>query len=330
MGSEGDLPRVSAVVTAHDRTAFLAEAVRSALASGADEILVVRNFGGAIAGCEGRYRDLRCDAPETAEKEARGLEAASGEVVGFLDDDDLWEPTKVARLRALFGPRPDLVYYCHGHRPVDAAGRPVEASHPELVDKDAARFSTWDREDFEQLVRTVWPGNNSSTVVRRAWGVGWLPWLRETGWSVDMFWLVAALLGGRGFEIGPDPLTRLRLHERNMSQTRGSDRADFRRRHGEASERFARSTSVLARLASERTGPDSSMSRYLRERAAGYRFFADLESGASPRRSALRALRAGAGRTDRAVWGSAIITIVAPTGARRLLYRSSQRRWGLR
>jgi len=329
MGDSGSSPRVSAVVTAHTRTTFLSAAVQSALESGADEVVVVRNFAGPIPGCEGQYRDVQCAAPETNEKQARGLEASTGEVVGFLDDDDLWEPSKVAHLRTLFGGRPELVYYNHGHRPVDESGHPVIARHRELAGKDPGAFPAWDGQDFETFVHRIWPGTHSSTVVRKAWAVEWLPAFRQAGWTADMFWLVAALLSRRPMEIGAEPLTLLRLHQQNMSQTRGAAPEEFRRRHQETSERFARSTAVLAQLAAQRAGPSASVTRYLAQRAEGYRFFACLEAGAQPRRSALRALRRGPGLADRGVWGTAMVALVTPAGARRLLFRSSLRRWAL-
>jgi hypothetical protein len=322
-------PRISAVVTAHDRVEFLPSAVRSALDGGADEVIVVRNFEGPIAGCEGRYRDVFCPASETNEKEARGLELAQGEVVGFLDDDDLWDPGKIPRIRDLFGPDPDLVYWCHAQRTVDAVGRPVNATHREFADKRPERFSRWDGANFEELVRTIWPGNNSSTVVRRAWAADWLSSFREAGWSADLFWLVAALLSPRHVQISPEALTSLRLHTANMSQTRGATRAEFRLRHRTNCERFARSTGALARLAAERTGPASSMTTYLTRTAEGFRFFADLEAGAHPRRAAARAIGRGAARRDRGVLITALTTLVSPEAARRLLFRSGRRRWGL-
>jgi hypothetical protein len=320
---------VSAVVTAHDRKEFLSDAVRSAVASGADEVLVVRNFAGPIEGFEGRYRDLPCSNEETGVKEAVGLEAATGDVVAFLDDDDMWDAAKVPHLRELFGGDPALVYYCHGQLPVDAAGRPVQAYHREWSQKQPQRFAAWDGRDFETLFREIWPGNNSSTVVRRAWGLEWAAALREAGWGADRFWITAALLDQHPIRLEDTPLTRLRLHALNMSQTRGASPEEFRRRHATASARFARSYETLARIAAERAGPASPLARHVARAAVAFRFFADLEDGRHPRASAWSALRRGPGWSDRAVLASALIALFSPSLARRMLFRSSLRRWQL-
>jgi Glycosyl transferase family 2 len=322
-------PTVSAVVTAHDRRAFLPEAVASALASGADEVVVVRNFSGPIDGVEGRYRDVPCAAEETGVKEAVGLEAAVGEVVAFLDDDDTWDPAKVPHVRELFGGEPALVYYCHDQVPVDRSGRPAEARHREWARTDPARFAKWDGRDLRTLFREIWPGNNSSTVVRRRWGISWTAALREAGWAADRFWVAAALIDHRPMRLEDAPLTRLRLHDQNMSQARSASPEEFRRRHAVASARFARSFRTLARIASERGGPDSPIARHFGESAAAFGFFADLENDVRPRRAALSVLRRGPGWIDRAVLGSALLALASPGLARRLLYRSSLRRWKL-
>jgi len=322
-------PTVSAVILAHDRRGFLADAVASARAAGADEIVVVRNFSDPISGLEGPIRDLRCDVPETGAKHAVGVSAATGDLVAFLDDDDLWEPSKVARLRAVWPATPGLVYLNHTQRPIDAQGRPGTAHHPELAGREPGRFPSWDRSDFPDLADRIWPGNGSSTVVRRDWALSWLPSLREVGWSADTFWLVAAVLDGRPMAILDEPLTRLRLHDLNMSHARSVTPEEFRARHRQQSERFARAFEGLARLAATRVGPDASIARYLTERAVGFRFFADLESGTHPRRSAAHAIaRGGAGR-DPGAARTAWVALGSPALARRLLYRSHRRRWGL-
>lgn len=329
-GITGSAPRVSAVVTAHDRREFLSEAVRSAIDAGADEVLVVRNFGGPITGSEGRYRDVYCADTETNAKESMGLELSTGEVVAFLDDDDLWDPTKVARVRDWFARDPALVYACHDQQSVDADGRPVTAEHREYSARDPSRFASWDGEDLGRLVREAWPGNNSSTVVRRSWGLSVLPAFRRAGWGADLFWLSIAVLHRERIFLSPERLTRLRLHGENMSHSRGATPEGFRARHAVSCERFARSLDVLRAEAAERRGVGASVTRFLDETAVGYRFLADLETGRRPRTSALHALRAGPGLRDRGVTLAAWMTLASPALARRALYRSSLRRWNLR
>ena len=320
---------MTAVVTAHDRRTFLPEAVASALASGADEVVVVRNFPGPIAGVEGRYRDVQCPAAETGVKEATGLESATGDIVAFLDDDDTWDLAKVPRVRQVFGEDPALVYYGHAQTPMDRSGKPVAARHREWARTDPRRFAAWDGRDLPAFFREVWPGNNSSTVILRSWGREWSDALKEAGWAADRFWVSAALIDRRPMRLEDSALTHLRLHQENMSQTRGASPEEFRIRHATASDRFARSCRTLARIADERRGPSSPEARYFRQSAVGYGFFADLETGHRPRSAALRALRHGPGRGDGALLATALIAVVSPALARRLLYRSSRRRWRL-
>ena len=322
-------PPVTAVVSGHDRRAYLAEAVASALASGANEVVVVRNFSGPLEGLEGRYRDLECFDAETGVKQAIGAEAAAGDLVAFLDDDDLWDPAKVPHLREVFGADPGLVYYCHGQVVVDSRGCPAVAQHPEFAERDPGLFPQWDSNDIEGLFGRIWPGNNSSTVVRREWALRWTPALREAGWGADRFWMTSALLDRAGVRLEATPLTKLRLHEQNMSQPRSGSPTEFRSRHATSSARFARSCRVLARIARERGPAAAALARYFGEKAEGFAFFADLESGTHPRASAISAIRRGPGWGDRAVTGSALIALVSPALARRLLYLSSRRRWAL-
>ena len=328
-GSAVSFPKVTAVITAHDRVAFLPRAVRSALQSGADEVIVVRNYSSPIEGCEGQYRDILCTVPDTGEKQCRGIEAAAGDIVAILDDDDLWTPEKVPRVRAVFSEDPTLVYWCHAQTPIDADDRPTQAGHRELAATHPERFPQWDGKDFTDLVRNIWPGNSSSTSLRRTWALEWVAAAREAGWSADLFWLFAAVLSGRRLLITPETLTRLRLHAQNMSHARASTPEEFRERHRIGCERFARANGTMARLSAARTGPDSPMTRYLAHATEGFRFFAALEGGNRPRRAAARALGTGAGRGDRGVLLTALVTLLSPGLARRILYRSSLRRWRL-
>jgi len=316
----------SAVVTAHDRRTYLAEAVRSAIEAGTDEVIVVRNFSGPIEGCEGRYRDVPCAAAETNEKEARGLETASGDLVGFLDDDDVWDPGKGAQVREVFASGSDRIYYCHSYTPIDEHGAVVTERHPELEARRPDGPVDGTTDDFVRLIGR-WPGNNSSTVVRRAWALGTLELVRAAGWAADLTWLATAALSGRTYHIGPERLTRLRLHLAHMSHSASASPAEFRAQHQLSSERFARSADALARAAVARSGAGSAIARYLEERAVGLHFFADLEAGRRARRAALASLAHGPGWSDRGLTGAALVALGSPALARSLLYRASRRRW---
>jgi len=102
---------VSVVIATHNRRRMLAQALRSALAQRDVDLEVVVVENGSTDGTPDWLRSLRDPRvrPIISERPlggtgARnaGLQAAEGEWVGFLDDDDLWAPGKLrAQLDAL-------------------------------------------------------------------------------------------------------------------------------------------------------------------------------------------------------------------------------------
>ena len=102
-------PRVSVVVRTRDRPALLAEALAS-LAEGAyrrAEVVLV-NDGGERPEVPAGYPlpVVRVDLPESRGRAAAaqaGVEAATGDYVAFLDDDDLAAPEHLATLAGLVG-----------------------------------------------------------------------------------------------------------------------------------------------------------------------------------------------------------------------------------
>ncbi len=109
----GDVnPAISVIVPTYNRAASLVEAVRSALGQSLSplEVLVCddgstdasREAVAALA--DGRVRWLDCGrSGRPAPPRNRGLEAARGEWVAFLDDDDVWHPNKLEVQAARLG-----------------------------------------------------------------------------------------------------------------------------------------------------------------------------------------------------------------------------------
>jgi glycosyltransferase involved in cell wall biosynthesis len=113
-------PRVSIVIPTRDRAALVVEAVESVLRQTFRDFEVLVCDDGSsddtadrIAAFGASVRFLKLDAAgRPGAPRNRGVEAARGELVAFLDDDDLWEPEKLMRqIEALErAPHADLAY----------------------------------------------------------------------------------------------------------------------------------------------------------------------------------------------------------------------------
>jgi glycosyltransferase involved in cell wall biosynthesis len=96
--------RISVIIPTRNRRAFLREAIASVLAQTVpvQEIIVVDD--GSTDGTADQFhntqhpvRYIHQSPAGPAAARNRGLEAARGEFIGFLDDDDLWPPQKTAQ-----------------------------------------------------------------------------------------------------------------------------------------------------------------------------------------------------------------------------------------
>lgn len=132
--ADADPPLVTALITTYNRPSFLREAVESVRRQTYEnvELVVVDDHSDTPAEetlsdvSDDGFERLRCVRHETnrGANAARntGIEAASGEFVAFLDDDDVWLPEKleaqVARLEEL-GEEYALVYGATRHRDME-------------------------------------------------------------------------------------------------------------------------------------------------------------------------------------------------------------------
>jgi hypothetical protein len=292
---------VSAVVVAHDpgRASMLRDAVASAARSGADEIIVVRPYAGPIESWEGRYKDVRTTDPTLAGKQADGVDAATGDVVAFLDDDDLWKPEKVGVLRERFEARPDLILLNHAYDQIDVQGRPLGPGTPA-----EGRWTL-----------------SSSLALRRAWAVQHTAVARDAGWQADETWVFMADIDQpSGVEVIDRSLTLWRYHEANVSRSHRTTPGEFRAAHARLYPRWVRAETAMLGYARSRSAPESTpaVARH-RRRLAQFTFLAALETN-SDVRAAARTLRANPD-TDPALRRLAAIAQISPGLARYALFR---------
>ena len=206
------MSHVSCIIPAFNAERYLAAAVASVLAQtrAAVEILVVDDGStdatAAVAESLGApVRVLRQANAGPAAARNHGVQASSGELLAFLDADDLWEPTKLAMQIERFEARPELDFTVTMLR--------------NFVSEELAHRSLRDPRLLEPI-----PGFSLSTlVVRRASfdRIGFFD--AERGHTDDTEWLMRAREVGAQHELLPGVLVRRRLHDANRSQQLGGD-----------------------------------------------------------------------------------------------------------
>src|SRR5262249_30582436 len=132
-------PRVSVVLAVHDQARWLPATLDAVAAQTfADRELVVVDDGstddtpGVLARRAGdaRVRVLSVPHGERARARNAALAEAAGDLVAFLDGDDLWEPTKLARQVAALDAAPEAALCYTIARYVDADDRPLPIRRP--------------------------------------------------------------------------------------------------------------------------------------------------------------------------------------------------------
>ena len=122
-------PRVSVVIPTRDRPEALQRAVDSVLSQSFEHIEIVVVDDASVIPAEPAVGEsvahvtvVRNDValgPSGARN--RGLEASSAPVVAFLDDDDIWLPTKLAAVMSCFADHPEVGVVAHKVAMADAA-----------------------------------------------------------------------------------------------------------------------------------------------------------------------------------------------------------------
>lgn len=127
-------PYISVVITAHNRTEFLMDAINSVLGQTLNrtlyEIIVVKNFyDPGIDDFLNRKGIINLKSRESSllgEDIALGVENAKGEVLSFLDDDDQFYPQKLEHVYKMFRENKRIVYYHNNYSAINEKKQPIK------------------------------------------------------------------------------------------------------------------------------------------------------------------------------------------------------------
>lgn len=209
-------PRVSVIIATHNRAAMVVEAIESVLRQSFRDLeIVVADDGSSddtaerIAAIEGpiRYLALRPSGFRLGQVRNHALRHARGELIGFLDDDDSWEPEKLARQVAVLDADPAVGLVYTGF---SILGEDGSVHVPELAPWQTAPGPLLDRLLRECFIHP------STVLVRRALldRVGGLDERRSPCEDYDLWLRLAPLTSGACLA---EPLTRIRLGSTNNS-----------------------------------------------------------------------------------------------------------------
>jgi hypothetical protein len=172
-------------------------------------------------------RSIPTEKQTIGEKLALGVASCKGRVVAFLEDDDVWAPTKLARVAAAFEGEPHLGFYHNGFA-VWHANDPTAPPPPSLGSVGAAGSRSADRyrpsalplRAARRILRNGGLLNTSSIAVRRDLLLPSLERLARTTVSAEIALFVAMVQADAILEFDPAILTGYRRHARAATTVR--------------------------------------------------------------------------------------------------------------
>lgn len=222
MGASENAPRFSVILPTYDGEAYVTEAIESVLQQDfSDFELVLVDDGSEDStpeiietfGTEPRIRSrIRDENEGIARTMNEAAELANGELLAFIDQDDLWAPDKLARHHAAHEANGADVVYSDA-TVIDEEGRELEHHSTPMPEQPGA-----------ELVDQLFAHSNfiysftSATVRKTAWeDVGGFD--DRVRCCVDFdFWV--RLADGHEFRHLPEPLIKRRVHSANTSLQR--------------------------------------------------------------------------------------------------------------
>ncbi|MGH9917820.1 MAG: glycosyltransferase family A protein, partial [Nitrososphaerales archaeon] len=199
---------------------FLRRSVSSVLGqtgeTGPLEVVVVKDFEDPFVdglAVEGRINSLILPSGSVGEFLARGVAVCRGDVICFLDDDDVFAPTKLSEVRRVFAADSSVVYLHNGMQLRYDDGRPArglfhqKTARDLLIDVDNHR-----QEAVERAFSLSLPINLSSVSVRRSVLLEHMDTLRTISGSTDYFCFYAALSSRSRLRFSSRVLTTYYIH----------------------------------------------------------------------------------------------------------------------
>jgi len=220
---KGDKPYISVIIPTYNRKEFLLDAFNSVLNQTLDrskyEIIVTKNFvdekidnyikknGGKLVFFEKK---------ELGERIVDSLRYVKGDVICFLDDDDLFTKEKLEYVYNIFQNNEDIVYINNARRYVDEKGKYLSKSFSKFEKREKDIIIREEDKKPTNLLRiqrysNPW-FNNSSIAIKASILKRFKKNLKDVKICTDLFYYFVSLISG-DLIISAKELTLNRVHE---------------------------------------------------------------------------------------------------------------------
>lgn len=215
---------VSVVITAYNRTSYIAEAINSVMNQTLDasrfEIIIISNFEVLLDDKCSSYRIKQIVMNGTiGEYLYQGISAASHEIVAFLDDDDIWHKDRLIEILEVFSSFSSVIYYHNSQWFLDSNGNSIVPifKNPGRFNKATYKVDASDSKDISKLLNLAVGFNLSSIAILKMAFVNSLEKLMLITANTDGFFFWNALILKGEIYVDNRKLSGYRIHFQNVS-----------------------------------------------------------------------------------------------------------------
>jgi len=217
------MPYLSVIITAYNRKQFLLDAIKSALNQTLNrteyEILIAKNFKDDNIDnylYKNGMKNITIFKSINNGYIAEAVKQSSGEIISFLDDDDLFLPSKLENIQRIFNKYENLGYlknatygFLNDKLPTQI---PEKRNYQDIYIRHEEK-----KKVFNYIMKLQPDGNSSSINIRKEILTNNIDFLYKVDTALDSLYFYLALISKFDMHISSKILTLRRHHQYNLS-----------------------------------------------------------------------------------------------------------------
>ncbi len=263
-------PVLSVVITAFSRQDFLLHAVKSVLGQDIPrhfyEIIVIKNFSDPYIDEFLSNEYITVISPD---KEiigywfTLGIRRSRGNIVCFLEDDDMFMSNKLSSILRTFNEYPTLMYYHNAHILMDDRGQMKDRGMYSYEEKRVANTSKLTNREIGELLYYHADFNVSSIAIRKQLLFSKEDVFSRSPTSLDTFLFFCALDLDCSIMIDNEQLTVYRVHKSETHNIGKNDKSRDKSFSKSSAARFLKARELMLQATTKKVPKESALGFYV-------------------------------------------------------------------